>query len=304
MFFRSQIQSSISFLAKFIFSLRFLPTMGYPNPLIPSIRKIADNIVTVSCPFASKDRLDFGARMALFNYDGNILVWSPIPYGDYVVEALQILTGTTGTKFNVTHVFVVNIQHNMAARTFAKEFPDIKFVASADVHLGGECTVTYPLTEKEGNRVLTGTDMRALFDVHESWWDNFEFLYSCVHKNKEFVLYEKNTKMMFEGDMFMNMGIADGNQTFEQYSPATGCPEKHNPYTGWSFPIGKVNTQTWLGRWLFSRLNKTKEAEGKAVVRLMYDSWDFETVVTCHGNVICGNAKDQFKAAFPDCFPA
>ena len=48
--------------------------MGYPKTLKVVSRKLTSNIVIASCGFTRVNTLNFGARMALFNYDNDIVI--------------------------------------------------------------------------------------------------------------------------------------------------------------------------------------------------------------------------------------
>ena len=115
--------------------------MGYPKTLKAVSRKLTNNIVIASCGFTRANTLNFGARMALFNYDNDIVVWSAIPYGDEVVKALELLTGDNGGVFNITHLVVPDKEHTMAARSFKSNYPNMKIIAMETVDLGKDCPI-------------------------------------------------------------------------------------------------------------------------------------------------------------------
>ncbi|QEL59912.1 hypothetical protein CJJ09_001999 [Candidozyma auris] len=102
--------------------------MGYPSELKPSIRKVADNVVTLSVPFTMMGIARTGGRMAIFRYGDEIIYWSPIPYGEYIEEAIDLLVSPRGSE-KVTHLFVVNKEHNLVAKSYLEKYPDIKIVA-------------------------------------------------------------------------------------------------------------------------------------------------------------------------------
>ena len=132
--------------------------MTYPSPLKVVSRKLADNIVISSSPFKRSNTLNFGARMALFNYGESIVVWSALPFGSHILEALVLLTGqksSDASSFNVTHLIVPDAEHTMAAKSFKEKFPEIKILAMENVNIGDGIKPDYVVTEKSGNKVLT-----------------------------------------------------------------------------------------------------------------------------------------------------
>lgn len=268
--------------------------MGYPTPLIPSIRKIGDNVVTVSCPFAIKGKLDVGNRMTLLRYDTDVVIFSPIVYGDYFQKALELL----GSNLNVKYMIIVNYQHNLGAATFKNAYPELQVIAGERVNLGPDCPVSFRFTHDMGNRVLLAAEYNGKWGLSEKWWSDLEFGYLITHKNTDVVLYQKSGKILFAGDVVFNLGIADETGSIEQYSPATGFPEKHFPFTGWSFLLRYVHPSSYLGPYLFSRLSQTKTSEGRKAIQMLYDTWEFETIVPCHGNVITMDARGLFRTGF------
>lgn len=271
--------------------------MGYPNPLKPALRKIADNVVTVSCPFSIKDKVDIGGRMSLINFNGSIVIYSPIPYGGYMDDALKLLTGKKANEAKVTHLFIVNRQHNLAAKSFRAAYPDIKIIAGYNVDLGEDCPIDYRFTKELGNRILTGGDFRSELAINEPWVDQVEVVFLRYHKNNDVVLFYKDSKILFEGDVVFNLGTCDENGCVEQYSPDTGYPEKHYPFTGWSFLMRYFHPKGYFGPWISSRLTKANTPEGLEGVKLI-DSLNFEVIVPCHGNVISKDAKNIFRECF------
>lgn len=273
--------------------------MGYPSEIKAAIRQIAKNVVTVSCPFAIKDRLDIGGRMSLINFAGNVVVFSPIPHGEYVQQALDLLVAESGAPAQITHVFIVNFQHNLAAKSYKKAYPDVKIIAGYNVDLGPDCPIDYVLGKDQGNRVLSGADLESELGLVAPWKDQLDVVFLRYHKNKDVVLFHKEYKILFEGDVIMNIGAKDEHGAVEQYSPATGFPEKHYPFTGWSYLLRFCHPDGFMGRWISSRVNlikNPKAVEGLKVV----EGLDFEVIVPCHGNVISSGAKQTFRELFKD----
>lgn len=268
--------------------------MGYPTPLIPSIRKIAENVVTVSCPFSIREKLDVGNRMTLIRYDSDVVIFSPIMYDDYFQQALHLL----GLDLNVKYMVIVNFQHNLGAASFKKIYPDLKIIAGERVKLGPDCDVCIKIPHDMGNRILQALEYTEKWGLSESWWSDLEFCYLITHKNTDVVLYQKSGKILMAGDVVFNMGVTDETGAIEQYSPATGWPDKHYPYTGWSFLLRFMHPSSYIGPYFFARLSQTKIKEGKQAIQMLYDKWNFETIVPCHGNVITKDTRTLFRRGF------
>lgn len=266
----------------------------YPENFKVSIRKLSENIVTVSCAFKMLSRFDIGNRMSLIKCKNEVIVFSTIPYGDYFNEALELLGAKT-----VAYIVVVNLQHNLAVKDYAKEFPDAKIISGEGVSPSPLWTADFVLNKPLGNRLLTSEILKT--ELLLEWPESVEMIYLPSSKNNEVVLYEKESKTVLYGDVICDIG-GFGEEGLEQYSTATGYPEKHNPLTGWSYPLRATHIRSKIGQFVFLSLSGANTEEGKKGLKLIADSWSIKTIVPCHGNVMTENAESDFKTAFPKVF--
>lgn len=240
--------------------------------------------------------------MALFKYGDDIVVWSPLPYGDAVIEGLQLLTGTKDTKFNISHIFVVNLEHNLCARTYKKEYPNVKVFAPTGTLLGEGISVDYAFDKEHANKVFDAKLFNDAFGVTApAIVDNFEVIYLSYHKNRDLALYEKASKTLFLGDVIFNVGVpgsVSGDVKLEQYSEGTGTPENFKPSTGWSFLGRYLQPNSAVGSFIMNRINLTKKEGARDGLLLIYKTWDFERLVPVHGNTIEEGPKEAFRAPF------
>lgn len=270
--------------------------MGYPKEIKPSVKQIASNVVTLAVPFSMIGGFKLGNKMAIFRYGNEIILWSPIPYGPYIDEAIDLLK-RGDEELQVTHLILVNANHNLAADSYLKKYPDIKMIGGEGI-LGSKVKIHYEFTEKDANKVIKGEEAKAKFQALGDFWSNFDFVYLPSHENRDTVVYEKNLHMLFEGDLLMDCGHPDSEGNYECYSQATGFPHQYNPFTGISWLIGQIKAGSFLG-WLihalFARVWRKEGADGVRVVYLL----DFDTIVQCHGNMILENAKDVYAEMYP-----
>lgn len=273
--------------------------MGYPTKISAAVRKLNDLVVIVSCPFSYMGLFNIGARTALIQCEGGIVVWSPIIFGDYIVEGLQKLTGKTSTDpadYNVTHIVALSTQHYLGVDSFTAQFKRAKVISSEDTT---QVSVDYKLTEAIANKVISLKDIaRANNCEAEKGFDELEFVYLPLHFDKEVVVFLKPKKMLFQADILMNLGMhgtTTGEVVLEQYSPETGYPKGFNPH-GWiSFatryfqPYSKIYNLTFTR--LFPRAHLSQAREGLAAICNL----DFETIVPAHGNVITTRAKEAMR---------
>ena len=72
-----------------------------------------------------------------------------------------------------------------------------------------------------------------------------------------------------------------------------GFPKGFNPHSGWSFITRYLQPYSKVGRFLFRKLVDINHS--KPGLEAIYNSWDFKTIVMCHGNIITKDAKEAFK---------
>lgn len=228
--------------------------------------------------------------MAILKYGDEVVVWSPIPYGPYVDEALELL----GAKKSVDYVVVVNTNHNLAVDSYIEKFPNVKVIGGENGH-----AVTYKFDKSDGNRVVRGEEAATKFADNGALWRHLEFVYLPEHRNQELVLFEKDNKFLLEADVLMNISEPDETGGLEQYSLATGYPAGFNPFTGWSYLMKFVRQHDWLG-WSFHLFFSRLWTEGGAAgLQAIYDSWDFKAIIQTHGNIILDNPKAVYRAFYP-----
>jgi hypothetical protein len=271
--------------------------MGYPTNLKVVSRQLTPNTVIASCAFSRVNKLNFGARMALFNYENKIVVWSAIPYCQETIKSLQLLTGSQD-DFNITHLIIPDREHTMAAQSFKEAYPNLKVIAMESALVQG-VTIDYLIKDSQGGKLLNKESLQEIGITDSVIVDNFEFVYLPHHNNKELVMFDKNSKILYEADLLFNLGIEgtlDGSTTLEQYSPETGYEKGFKPHTGWSYMTRYMQPKSKVGNFLAKKVvNMAKSKQG---LQHIYD-WEFHTIVMCHGNLIDKDAKQAFKSVFP-----
>lgn len=269
--------------------------MGYASPLKAVTRKLSDDIVITSAPFSLFNRVDVGARMALVRVGNDIIVWSAIPFCNVVEAAISLVRGNNSNS-HVTHLVIPDKEHTLGAVSFKKRFPNLKIMAPEVVDLGESTPIDYRVPETAGNKVLSlsnGLLLKYLDIEEDSPLSKLEFVYLSEHSNRELVVFEPKSKFVLQSDLVFNTG---GVGPTEQYSSETGYPEGHNPFTGWSGLNYYVNPASWVGRYMMCLFaGKTPSAyRGLQAI----NSWDFDSMVVSHGNIIETNAKDIFQDLF------
>lgn len=265
--------------------------MGYPNPLKAISRNLTDNIVITSTPFTRSNIMNFGARMTLFNYNNQVIVWSAIPYGSEVINSLKLLTGKDD-GFNVSYLIIPDVEHTMAAQSFKDTYPNLKIIGPEEVKVPFK--VDYKITKAHGNKLIDSNVLKEIGIQDDSILNNFEFVYLPSHANKELVLYDKNSKILFQADLLLDLGPV--GKKLEQYSPETGYASNFNPHGGLSYITRFSHPDSGFFRGLVNKLVKANDPQVQKGLKTIYN-WDFTKMVPCHGNVV-DDGKSMFKKYF------
>ncbi|RCK66688.1 hypothetical protein Cantr_02743 [Candida viswanathii] len=273
--------------------------MGYPENFKIVTKALTDNILLASSAFTRADKFNFGARMAILKYPvqdhEKIILWSPLPYTPQVVDTILKFTGVPQeSQLKINYVIIPDREHNLAAQKYQDVFPECKIIGMEGID---SVSIDYKFTEAMGNKIIKGEELRLFID-DDTIVDNFEFVYLPKHANQELVVFEKKAKTLFEADLLFNLGApgtVQGTTTLEQYSPELGYAKGFNPHSGWSFITRYLQPYSKVGRFLFRKLVDVNAS--KAGLEAIY-SWDFSTIVMCHGNIITERAKEAFKHVF------
>lgn len=277
--------------------------MGYPPNFKIVTKSLTENILLASTAFSRVDKFNFGARMAVFKFpqSNKIILWSPLPYTPQVIDVLTKFTNNTDeSNLNIAYVIIPDREHNLAAKSYKEKFPGCKLIGMEGLD-ENSLKLDYKFIKLMGNKVLKNDDLRQIFNDSDSGLivDNFEFVYLPNHANQELVVFDKSSSTLFEADLLFNLGVPGstlGETILEQYSPELGFPKGFNPHSGWSFITRYLQPYSKVGRFLFRKLVDINHS--KPGLEAIYNSWDFKTIVMCHGNIITKDAKEAFKHVF------
>lgn len=277
--------------------------MGYPPNFKIVTKSLTENILLASTAFSRVDKFNFGARMAVFKFpqSNKIILWSPLPYTPQVIDVLTKFTNNTNeSNLNIAYVIIPDREHNLAAKSYKEKFPGCKLIGMEGLD-ENSLKLDYKFIKLMGNKVLKNDDLRQIFNDNDSGLivDNFEFVYLPNHANQELVVFDKSSSTLFEADLLFNLGVPGstlGETILEKYSPELGFPKGFNPHSGWSFITRYLQPYSKVGRFLFRKIVDINHS--KPGLEAIYNSWDFKTIVMCHGNIITKDAKEAFKHVF------
>lgn len=135
--------------------------------------------------------------------------------------------------------------------------------------------------------VFTAKD-KATIKISEEFDQDFEYEYVDGHLNKELVFYYKPDKTLIEADYLFNLPAT------EQYSKSgvaatSGLLSKL--FNSLQSTQGKALAQQrvlWYGQ-------SSGDRPGFAKSTSRIDTWDFERIIPCHGDVIEKDGKGIFR---------
>ncbi|EMG46522.1 hypothetical protein SBY92_002678 [Candida maltosa Xu316] len=270
-----------------------------------SIRKINDNAVTVSTPRSVFGLLNFGARMTLFNFNGNIVIYSPIKYDETIFNQAvnKLFDSQDEPVYEIKYAIAANDEHNLYSHEY-KEKLGCKVIAGENCKLKNNCQTDFKLTSKIANRVIKGDLWSEDLNITDPFMKNLELVYLGNHMVHDVEVFDKTSKTLFVGDVLVNLGVpgtTEGKVTLEQYSPEVGYPQGYNPHGWLSYFTRYLQPDSAVCRYFANYSAGTKTETGKEGIKLI-DGWNFEKIVMIHGNVIDKDAKDVWKKLFPSCF--
>lgn len=218
---------------------------------------------------------------------GSLAVFSPVALTPTVRTTIASLSPNSAVKY----LIAPDLEHHIFLSTWYTAFP------SAHV-IGPE-----GLAEKRAGMIgkdksMTKVPFSTIFKgkaqdikISEEFDNEFEYEYFPMHPNKELVFYHKPSKVLIEADLMFNLPAT------EQYSKTN-----IDPTTGWATKLfsslqNTKGTAIWQKRMLWYVLSKgDRPSFNQGIQRI--GTWDFDTVIPCHGDVMIGDGKGIFQKVF------
>ncbi|KAF9057191.1 hypothetical protein BJ165DRAFT_15203 [Panaeolus papilionaceus] len=230
------------------------------------IREVTKGVWTFSRPFSRFGIWPIGGRSTAIQLRG----------GDLWILASTPLDTETKAKIDelgpVKYIIGADAVHHLYLTEFKDTYPNAKLIAPK-----GAIT-------RHGNKklVFDGVWGQDPPDTKYGFEDEVEHCYFSGFKNKDVAFLHKESKSLIEADLLMNLPCK------EQYSKSKSSPT----FLG----IGGFGPSSWLHSKLTANLG-TDDAAMRRDAKTV-DSWDFERIIPCHGDVIEKDAKQAWRDVY------
>lgn len=214
-------------------------------------------------------------------------VFSPIALTDDVKAKVATLGG------DVKYIVAPDIEHHIFISEWATAYPGAKLIGPEGLpEKRAKAAPSDPKIGTEEFAVVFHAPDKLTQKVDEEFDRDFAYEYVDAHANKELVFFYKPDRVLVEADLMFNL------PAHEQYSRT---PESENkPGLPARLFIGMNSTEgeaKGMKRFLWYVLSARDRAGfNESIARI--DTWDFVTLVPCHGETIVGTAKDTFRKVF------
>ncbi len=220
---------------------------------------------------------------------GTLAVFSPVALTPAVQSKISSLSNAASP---VSYLIAPDTEHHIHLSAWYAAFPSAHVIAPSGL---AEKRAQQNATDKAVTiipfkTIFTAADKLST-RISPEFDSEFEYEFVDAHPNKELVFHHKPTKTLIEADLLFNLPAT------EQYR-RTGVDST----TGWATRLfaGLQHTRgtaVWQKRLLWYVFSKADRPGFAASVKRI-DSWGFENIVPCHGDVILGDGKKIFEKLF------
>ncbi|KAK5990987.1 hypothetical protein PT974_09262 [Cladobotryum mycophilum] len=261
--------------------------------LIPSnpadvmvIRNITPNVVTLSVPFARFGKLKVGGRGTLVKLtSGTIAVFSPVA----LTEPVKAKVAEMGS--NLGYIVALDYEHHIFISEWAAQYPNARIIGPEGLPEKRQKAEDPKIGKEPFAVVFTKADKRSI-KISEEFDTDFDYEYMDGHANKEIVFNYRPDKVLIQADLMFNL------PAIEQYSKV---PESEMPHGGLFDKVftgvqSTAGDASWIKRfnWYLGAKDHASYDDSIKVI----NSWNFTTIIPCHGETIEGNGKEVFCKVF------
>ncbi|KAK2735716.1 hypothetical protein FQN55_001999 [Onygenales sp. PD_40] len=247
------------------------------------IRKVHSDILTLSVPFYRFGVLRIGGRCTVVRLQsGSLLAFSPVALTPDAQQAINDLGG------DVKYIVAPDLEHHIFVSAWKQAYPNAQILAPEGLR-----------EKRESNPETKGVKLDHIFTaankhdltISDEFHADFDVEYVHSHPSHEIVLRHKPTKTLIEADLIFNLPAT------EQFS-RSGEPATKGILTKvFNCVQSTKDPATWQKRfiwYLFSGKDRVGFGQSSATI----DSWDFDRIIPCHGDVIEKGGKTIFSNLF------
>ncbi|ODV62727.1 uncharacterized protein ASCRUDRAFT_123191 [Ascoidea rubescens DSM 1968] len=273
------------------------------------------------------------------NKSDEYVIWSPLPMSEEFRNCLKysginkendnVINDDNFSQFNnkVVAIIVPDNEHLLSIRQNLKGkfFPnskiigmnDLKNLSNNDLNL-----IDIKFDSNLANKIVKRDQLRTDLNIsNQNIINDLEFIYLNGHENKELLMLHKSSKTLFQADLLFNIESkyseqysynlssspffsSNNKDNFFIYpkSPLNDNFTNHNPNSYSSFLTRFLQPNSSLFKNIFVKklLFPIKSENNKLAIKQIYDDWNFDNIVLCHGNVIEKTGRDVFFNVFND----
>lgn len=192
---------------------------------------------------------------------------------------------------DVQYIVALDYEHHIFLSEWAKEFPKAKLVGPEGLpeKRAGQDD---PRIGNEEFAVVFTKDTKRNIRIDPAFDADFQYEYVDGHANLEIVFLYKPDRVVIEADLLFNLPPT------EQYSKVSKVETLNGGFLG-KFFAGVLDPHSdtkWMKRFNWYVLGKDRGSFNDSM--RVIDTWDFITLIPCHGDVIERDAKELFRKAF------
>lgn len=231
------------------------------------IREVKPGVWTFSRPFLRAPFVPFGGRSTAIKLkDGSVWLLASTKADEETLNKIREIGP-------VKYIMAPDIGHWLNLKDFSHAFPDAKVIGVEGHELKVPSEVKFAgLYGKDPE----GTKYGFEDEISARYFPHFE--------NKDVAFCHHESKTMIEADLLFNFPAT------EQYSKSKESAHSWIPFVSSIGPFGRLHGL------LTSSL--AKDIKGNAPDAKAVAEWDFDTIIPCHGNVVEGNGKEAWLAAW------
>jgi len=247
------------------------------------IRRITENITTLSAPFWRFGQLKIGGRGTLVRLPtGSVAVFSPTALTPEVKETVSALG-------EVKYIAALDIEHHIFLGPWHEAYPQAKVIGVEGLPEKRESQKN----EKVPFSVVFTKANKDSIQVDPEFDSAFDYEYFDAHMNKELVFFYKPERTLIEADLMFNLPAMEQFSKTDETATSGVLTKLFTYFNNTQGSAMGQRRLIWHG---ISNANKDREGFNASVAKVK--GWDFDRIIPCHGDVIESGGKGIFEKVF------